>query len=87
MTRTVQTLPDTAAPPTPEPQARRNRRRVRLLLWALVVVLLAGLGWILVTGLLARAELVGSRNDLSSLRTGMTTPSDPAASAGTARAR
>ncbi|MFE9126073.1 DUF4012 domain-containing protein [Streptomyces sp. NPDC007148] len=82
MTRTVQTLPDTAAPPTPEPQARRNRRRVRLLLWALVVVLLAGLGWILVTGLLARAELVGSRNDLSSLRTGMTTPSDPTASAG-----
>jgi hypothetical protein len=66
------TLLSSAAPAVPESPARRNRRRVRLLLWALMGLLLTGLVWIVVTGLLARAELVTSRDDLRTLRSSMT---------------
>ncbi|MFI9650062.1 DUF4012 domain-containing protein [Streptomyces sp. NPDC052040] len=81
MAETIRTPPDGIAAHSPDVPARRNRRRARLLLWALVVLLLVGLGWIMVTGLLARAELVGTRNDLSSLRAAMAASSGPVSTA------
>ncbi|MGI5138351.1 hypothetical protein [Streptomyces sp. CA-106110] len=75
------TLLSSAAPAVPESPARRKRRRVRLLLWVLMGLLLTGLVWILVTGLMARAELVGSRNDLRTLRSSMTGTGGPASTA------
>ncbi|MEU6322695.1 DUF4012 domain-containing protein [Streptomyces sp. NPDC047009] len=75
------TLLSSAAPAVPESPARRKRRRVRLLLWVLMGLLLTGLVWIVVTGLMARAELVGSRNDLRTLRSSMTGTGGPASTA------
>ncbi|MFK4226655.1 DUF4012 domain-containing protein [Streptomyces sp. NPDC019890] len=66
---------------------RRNRRRTRLSMWVAGGCLLAGSGWVLVTGLYARSELLAARSELDTLRNTVTAPLSPvsAASDGTSR--
>ncbi|MFF3323434.1 DUF4012 domain-containing protein [Streptomyces sp. NPDC002889] len=60
---------------------RRNHRRARPVMWAVAGLLLAGSGWVLVTGLYARAELLAARSDLETVRSTVTAPSSPGATA------
>lgn len=50
------------------PQRRFPRPRVRHVLWAAALLCLAGTGWIVVTGLLARSELLAAQRSLETLR-------------------
>ncbi|MGW5094271.1 DUF4012 domain-containing protein [Streptomyces nodosus] len=69
---TPRTLPGRSALGALAGLVRRNRRRLRPLLWVIGGLLLLGLGWIAVTGLYARGELVAARGDLTALRASMT---------------
>lgn len=60
---------------------RRNRRRTRLSMWIAGGCLLAGSGWVLVTGLYARSELLAARSELETLRNAMTAPLSPVSTA------
>lgn len=64
---------------------RRNRRPLGLLLWAVAGLLLLALGWLGVTGLWARGELMAARDDLKALRGSMTSAPSPASPASAAR--
>jgi Protein of unknown function (DUF4012) len=61
---------------------RRNHRRTRPLMWAAAGLLLAGSGWVLVTGLYARSELLAARHDLEALRNTVTAPPSPVSTSG-----
>ncbi|MFC4606820.1 DUF4012 domain-containing protein [Streptomyces maoxianensis] len=65
---------------------RRNHRRTRPLMWA-AALLLAGSGWVLVTGLYARSELLAAQHDLETLRNTVTAPPSPVSTAGDATDR
>lgn len=47
-------------------------RRTKLLIWGAAAFLVAGAGWVLVTGLYARSELLAAQSDLESLRNAVT---------------
>jgi uncharacterized protein DUF4012 len=66
---------------------RRNHRLTRPLMWAAAGLLLAGSGWVLVTGLYARSELLAARHDLETLRNTVTAPPSPVSTAGDATDR
>lgn len=61
---------------------RRNHRRARPLAWAMAALLMTGAGWILVTGLYARAELLAARADLETMRNSVGGLPQPAGTAG-----
>ncbi|MFI2350439.1 DUF4012 domain-containing protein [Streptomyces sp. NPDC019443] len=67
-------LPDSAVLSSFTGLVRRNHRRARPLMWAAACLLLVGSGWVLVTGLYARGELLAARSDLETLRNAMTAP-------------
>ncbi|MFF3247485.1 DUF4012 domain-containing protein [Streptomyces sp. NPDC002870] len=60
---------------------RRNHRRTRPLMWAAAGLLLAGSGWVLVTGLYARSELLAAQHDLETLRNTVTASPSPVSTA------
>ncbi|GAA2629321.1 DUF4012 domain-containing protein [Streptomyces vastus] len=66
---------------------RRHRRRAKPLMWAAAGLLLAGSGWVLVTGLYARSELLAAQEDLETLRNTMTVSRSPVSTARDATTR
>ncbi|MEU8590871.1 DUF4012 domain-containing protein [Streptomyces sp. NPDC048664] len=69
---------------------RRRPRQPRPLVWALASLLVTALGWLVVTGLWARSELMAAKDDLTALRGALTTspvPAQPAAADGLAGSR
>jgi hypothetical protein len=60
---------------------RRNRRRTRLSMWLTAGCLLTGSGWVLLTGLYARSELLAARSELETLRNTVTAPLSPTSTA------
>ncbi|MBT2392549.1 DUF4012 domain-containing protein [Streptomyces sp. ISL-1] len=66
---------------------RRNHRRTRPLMWAAAGLLIAVPGWVLVTGLYARSELLAAQHDLETLRNTVTAPPSPVSTAGDATDR
>ncbi|MFF3455385.1 DUF4012 domain-containing protein [Streptomyces sp. NPDC002730] len=66
---------------------RRNHRRIRPVMWVAAGFLLAGSGWVLVTGLYARSELLAARLDLETLRNTVTASPSPVSTASGATGR
>lgn len=60
---------------------RRNHRRARPLAWMVAGLLLAGAGWVLVTGYQARGELLAAKADLETVRNSVAGPARPAGAA------
>lgn len=52
-------------------RCRRRRRGVGFVLWVVVGVVLAGVGWVVVTGLWAGVEVAAVRSDLGTLRSSL----------------
>ncbi|MEU9009422.1 DUF4012 domain-containing protein [Streptomyces sp. NPDC048479] len=66
---------------------RRNHRRTRPVMWVAAGFVLAGSGWVLVTGLYARSELLAARLDLETLRNTVTASPSPVSTASGATGR
>ncbi|WP_225837910.1 DUF4012 domain-containing protein [Streptomyces sp. NK08204] len=84
---TDRTLPGSSALSALADLLRQHRRRARPLLWVLAGLLLAGAGWIVVTGLLARGELAAARGDLKTLRSSLTAAPRATSAAGQGASR
>lgn len=84
---TVRNLSDSAVLSSFSGLVGRNRRHARPLMWATAGLLLTGLGWVIVTGLYARSELLAARDDMETLRNSITVSISPVSSAGGATAR
>ncbi|MEU6221630.1 DUF4012 domain-containing protein [Streptomyces sp. NPDC047022] len=57
---------------------RDRRRRTRLLLWAFAGVALTAFGWLVISALWARGELMAAKDDLKALRGSLTASASPA---------